>query len=107
MDSKKTFVCPHCSKKLPFRNIMKVKNGHEFNCPNCGEAIVPLKTKSFTWGFVIGFLAFAVPQQIIFHLHQDIVLAFLIGILNAVTAFVLVSIYLYCNTVFVKPSSIP
>lgn len=104
MDKKEPFSCPHCAKKLPFRIILKVKNGHELDCPNCGEIIVPLKTKSFTWGYVIGFLSFVIPQQIVFYLHRDIVMAFLIGILHSVTAFGLVSIYLYCNTQFVKPS---
>jgi len=105
MDKKEPFTCPHCDKKLPFRIIMKVKNGHEFECPHCEGVVVPLKTKSFTWGYVIGFLSFAIPQQIVFYLHQDIIMAFLIGILHSVTSFALVSIYLYCNTEFVKPSS--
>lgn len=105
METKEPFSCPHCGEKLPFKIIMKVKNGHEFECPFCGESMVPLKTKSFTWGYMIGFLSFAVPQQIVYYLHQDIVLSFLIGFLHAVTAFGLVSLYLYFNTKFIKATS--
>lgn len=105
METKEPFSCPHCGKKLPFRLILKVKNEHVFECPYCGGAVVPKKTKSFAWGYVIGFLSFAVPQQIVFYLHQDILLAFLIGFLHALTAFVLVSLYLYFHTKFIKASS--
>jgi len=107
MDTKETFTCPHCGQKLPFRIIMKVKNDFEFECPYCGLSMVPKKTKSFTWGYIIGFLSFAVPQQIVLYLHRDILLAFLIGFLHSLTAFGLVSVYIYCNTTFIKPSSYP
>src|SRR5690606_13671771 len=104
---KKPFSCPHCAKTFPFWMILKVKKRHKFECPNCGGVVVPLRTKSFTWGFVIGFLSFALPHQIIIYLNQDIVLAFLIGLLHAIVTFGLVSLYLFCTTIFVKPSSYP
>ena len=102
MEKKESFTCPHCEEKLPFRMLLIVKNDHTFKCPLCGEALVPHKTKSFTWGYIIGFLSFALPQQIVFYLHQDNGLAFLIGILHAVTAIGLVSLYFYFNTKFSK-----
>jgi DNA-directed RNA polymerase subunit RPC12/RpoP len=105
MEIKESFICPHCRKKLPFRLILKVKSGHAFNCPYCGEGMVPLKTKSFTWGYMIGFLSFAIPQQIVFYFHQDFMLSFLIGLLHAIIVFGLVSLYLFYSTEFVKPSS--
>jgi len=105
METEEPFCCPHCERKLPFRLIMKVKNEHVIDCPFCGESVVPKKTKSFTWGYVIGFLSFVVPEQIVFYLHEDIVMAFLIGFLHALTAFGLVSLYLYCNTKFIKATS--
>ncbi len=85
--------------------ILKVKNEHEFECPFCGGGVVPKKTKSFAWGYGIGFLSFAIPQQIVLYLHRDFWLAFLIGTLHAVTAFFLVSLYLYLHTRFIKASS--
>jgi hypothetical protein len=106
MEKKESFTCPHCEQKLPFRVILKVKNDHAFECPICRRAVVPHKTKSFTWGYVIGFLSFAIPQQIVFYLHQDNVLAFLIGFLHAVTAFGLLSLYFYFNTKFSKAIAI-
>ena len=92
---------------MPFRFFLKVKSGHEFECPHCGEVMVPLKTKSFIWGYTIGFLSFVIPQHIVFYLHQDFMLSFLIGLLHSITAFGLVSLYLYYSTEFVKPSSFP
>lgn len=105
MDTKELFVGPHCRIKLPFRLILKVKSGYAFNCPYCGEVMVPLKTKSFTWGYIIGFLSFVFPHQIVIYLNQDFMLSFLIGLLHSVTAFGLDSLYLYYSTKFVKPSS--
>ena len=105
METKEPFCCPHCGKKLPVSIIMKIKREHVFECPFCGGAIVPKKTKSFTWGYVIGFLSFVIPQQIVLSLEQDIVLAFLIGILHVVVTFGLVSLYLYLNTKFIKATS--
>ena len=106
MEKKESFTCPHCKEKLPFRMLLIVKNDHTFKCPLCGEALVPHKTKSFTWGYIIGFLSFALPQQVVFYLHQDIILAFLIGFLHAVTAFGLVSLYFYFNTKFSKANAL-
>tara|TARA_R110002096_G_scaffold419420_1_gene624062 strand:- start:267 stop:635 length:369 start_codon:yes stop_codon:yes gene_type:complete len=106
MEKKESFTCPHCEQKLPFRVILKVKKDHVFTCPLCREAVVPQKTKSFTWGYIIGLLSFALPQQIVFYLHQDNVLAFLIGFLHAVTAFGLLSLYFYFNTKFSKAIAI-
>tara|TARA_R110001599_G_scaffold221395_4_gene419991 strand:- start:5849 stop:6232 length:384 start_codon:yes stop_codon:yes gene_type:complete len=102
MKKKESSTCPHCEKTLPFRVILKVKKDHVLECPLCGKSVAPQRTKSFTWGYIIGFLSFALPQQIVFYLHQDNVLAFLIGFLHAVTAFGLVSLYFYYNTKFSK-----
>ena len=102
MKKKESFTCPYCEKKLSFRVILKGKKDHSFECLLCGEAVVPQKIKSFSWGYIIGFMSFALPQQIVFYLHQDNVLAFLIGFLHAVTTFVLVSLYFYFNTKFSK-----
>ncbi len=102
METNEPFCCPHCERKMPFRLIMKVKKDHVFECPYCEGGVVPKKTKSFAWGYVLGFLSFVIPQQIVFYLHEDIVLAFLIGFLHFVVAFGLVSLYLYLNTEFIK-----
>jgi biotin transporter BioY len=102
MEKKESFTCPHCEEKLPFRVILKVKKDHVFECPLCGGSVAQQKTKSFTSGYIIGFLSFALPQQVVFYLHQDNILAFLIGFLHAVTAFGLVSLYFYFNTKFSK-----
>jgi len=81
--------------------ILKVKKNHVVECLLCGRALVSQKTKSFTLRYIIGFLSFALPQQIEFYLHEDFGMAFLIGFLHALTAFGLVSLYLYANTKFI------
>jgi hypothetical protein len=67
--------------------------------------MAPFKTKSFTWGYAIGFLSFVFPQHIVFFFHHDFMLSFLIGLLHSITAFSLVSLYLYFNTKFMKATS--
>ncbi|WP_339711862.1 hypothetical protein [Cyclobacterium amurskyense] len=106
MKKKESFTCPYCEKKLSFRVIIKGKKDHVLECPFCGKSVAPQRTKSFTWGYIIGFVSFTLPQQIVFYLHQDNVLAFLIGIFHAVTAIGLVSLYFYSYTKFSKANAI-
>jgi predicted RNA-binding Zn-ribbon protein involved in translation (DUF1610 family) len=98
MERKESFQCPHCRTKLPFFFVAKIKNDHEFECPNCGETLVPEKTKSFLWGYVLGFLAFVVPGQILLYLYDDFVLAFMASTICALTAIFLIAVYIYSNT---------
>ena len=82
--------------------VVKIKNDHEFDCPSCGESLVPEKTKSFTWGYIIGFLAFVVPAQIMLYLYDDIVLAMLAGTACGMTAIFTIALYVYSNTRLTK-----
>lgn len=103
MNQGQNFICPHCRSKLPFSYVLKIKTDHQFDCPSCGETLVPLKTKSFTWGYIIGFLAFVVPGQILLYLYDDIGLAFMVSTVSALTAILIISVYIYSNTRLTKP----
>lgn len=65
-------------------------------CPHCGGGAK--KAKSFTWGNVLGVLSFVIPQQIVFYLHQNNVMALLIGLLHVIVLFGLVYLYRYLNS---------
>jgi len=102
MEKEENFQCPHCCVKLPFIYVVKIKNDHEFDCPHCGGTIVPEKTKSFLWGYVLGFLAFVVPAQITLYLYDDIVLTFVVSTMCSLTVIFLISVYIYSNTRLTK-----
>src|SRR5690554_555930 len=97
MERKEKFQCPNCGTKLPFMFVVKIKNDHEFNCPSCGASLVPEKTKSFTWGYIIGLLAFLVPFNVMLYFEDDFLLALLVGTVCGLTAIFLVSVYVYSN----------
>lgn len=102
METKEKFQCPHCKSKLPFLFVVKIKNGHEFECPSCGETIMPEQTKSFLWGYVLGFLSFVVPAQVIIYMYDNIVLAFMVSTMSALTVIFLIALYVYSNTILTK-----
>lgn len=102
METKEKFQCPHCKKKLPFFFVVKIKSDHEFECPNCGNTIVPESTKSFVWGYVLGFLSFVVPAQLLLYLYNDFLLAFMVSIMSALTVIFFIALYVYSNTILTK-----
>lgn len=102
MKKTESFQCPHCWRKLPFSFVVKIKNDHEFECPNCREMLVPEKTKSFLWGYVLGFLSFVVPAQVLLYLYDDITLAFSVSAVCAMVAILLIALYVYSNTSLTK-----
>jgi|SRR5690554_6542356 len=102
MKKTESFQCPNCGTKLPFSFVVKIKNDHEFDCPNCGAALVPEKTKPFLWGYVIGFLAFVVPAQVLLYQYDDIALAFSVSAVCTLVAILFVALYVYSNTNLTK-----
>jgi DNA-directed RNA polymerase subunit RPC12/RpoP len=106
MNPSQNFVCPHCHTKLPFSYVARIKNDHEFDCPNCGETLVPQKVKSFLWGYVVGFFAMALPGQVMLYLYDDFLLALTVGALCFAVVLIAFCLYLYTNTKIVKSSTL-
>ena len=102
MEKKEKFECPHCKKKLPFFYVIKIKSDHEFECQYCGKAIVPEHTKSFTWGYVLGFLGFIIPAKVLLYLYNNFLFAFLAGLMSGLTVVFFIALFIYSNTILTK-----
>ena len=98
MEKKEKFGCPHCKMKLPFFFVTKIKTDHAFDCPNCGEKIIPERSKSFTWGYVIGFLSFVIPAQTLRYLNHNFLVSFLAALLIGLVSVFFVASYVYTTT---------
>lgn len=102
MEMKEKFECPHCKKKLPFFFVTKIKADHAFDCLYCGEKIIPERSKSFTWGFVIGFLSFVIPAQTLLYLNHNFLVSFLVALLFGLVSVFFVASYVYTTTHLIK-----
>ncbi len=102
MERKEKFECPNCKKKLPFFFVTKIKTDHAFDCINCGEKIIPERSKSFTWGYVIGFLSFVIPAQTLLYLNHDFLVSFLLALLFGLVSVFFVATYIYTTTHLIK-----
>lgn len=101
MSNQKFFSCPACGNKLTFKNVIKVAEGHGFNCPGCGTSIKPQKTKTWKWGYLIGLVSVVVPPKIyLTYFHGTIFVALSIGTICGVTATMGICIYVYRTTNF-------
>jgi hypothetical protein len=102
MEKKEKSECPYCKKKLPFSYVIKIKNDHSFECPNCCEIISPETTKSFTSGYILGFLGFIIPAKVLLYFYDGFFFAFLGGLMSGITVIFLISLYVYYNTILTK-----
>ncbi|MGN7885427.1 hypothetical protein [Dyadobacter sp. 22481] len=101
MSNPKVFTCPACNNELGFKNVVKVADGHEFNCPHCGTTIVPEKSKTWRWGYLIGLISVVVPSKVYLEYFQDnIVVALMIGAVCGATAIMGICVYVYKTTIF-------
>lgn len=96
------FSCPNCKSKLPFAYVFKIANGHEFECPSCSTLLKPLNSKTWTWGAIIGFIGVVIPAQLYLYLHDNIVIALLIGVVTGATSVFAVALYVYLKTYLSK-----
>jgi DNA-directed RNA polymerase subunit RPC12/RpoP len=106
MDRKEKFKCPHCKKKLHFFFVVKIKSDHEFECQYCGKSMVPVSSKSFAWGYGIGFFAFVIPAQILLYFNHDFLFAFFVTMVSGLLSVSLIGLYVYMTTSLVKSTSL-
>lgn len=102
MEMKEKFKCPHCKMKLPFFFVTKIKTDHAFDCLYCGEKMVSERSKSFTWGYVIGFLSVVIPAQALRYLNHDFLVSFLAALLFGLVSVFFVASYVYTTTHLIK-----
>ena len=102
MEMKEKFECPHCKKKLPFFFVTKIKADHAFDCLNCGKKIITERSKSFTWGYVIGFLSFVIPAQTLLYFNHNFLVSFLVALLFGLVSVFFVASYVYTTTHLIK-----
>jgi len=99
---KEKFSCPNCGIRLPFSYVFKIKNDHVFACPCCKQGLKPLKTKSWNWGFAIGFLVVVIPTKLYLSFRDDIVGALAIGAFTGLLSVLAIGLYLYASTTLLK-----
>ncbi|SDG30136.1 hypothetical protein SAMN04487996_11788 [Dyadobacter soli] len=101
MKNQKIFCCPACGNELAFKHVIKVADGHGFNCPHCGTSITPQKSKSWKWGYLIGLISVVVPSKVYLEYFQDnIFVALAIGAMCGATAIMGICVYVYRTTIF-------
>lgn len=96
------FTCPVCSNKLPFREVFRFNKGHVLQCPDCDSKLRPANVKSWNFGFVIGFLGFVVPAELVRYHWDSVMLAALIGVTTGGFAILTVALFTYLNTDFIE-----
>ena len=102
MERKEKFECPHCKMELPFFFVIKIKSDHEFECQHCARSMVPESSKSFAWGYGIGFFACVIPAQILLYLNHDFLLTFSVAMVSGLLSVFLIGLYVYTTTSLIK-----
>lgn len=82
--------------------MLQLRKNHETVCVNCNTHLVTQKPVSFSWGFFLGFLGFVIPTKTISYLYDNVLLAFLCGVLGATIIIILLLVYIYNTTEFVE-----
>ena len=93
---------PALQKEITLLFLVKIKSDHEFECQYCGKSMVPVSSKSFAWGYGIGFFAFVIPAQILLCLNHDFLFAFFVAMTSGLLSVSLIGLYVYTTTSLVK-----
>ncbi len=93
---------PELQKEITLLFCDQDKTDHAFDCLNCGEKIIPERSKSFTWGYVIGFLSFVILAQTLLYLNHDFLVSFLLALLFGLVSVFFVATYIYTTTHLIK-----
>lgn len=96
----KKFKCSKCKNSIPFKEVFKLKRNHQTICYSCNSLLRPKKTKSWNWGFFIGFLAVIVPAKIYLNFDKNIFIAVSIGIFFGIISILSIALYVYTTTEF-------
>lgn len=94
------FICDRCNNKVSFWETFKLKRDHVTICNTCGTSLYPIKTKSFNWGFALGFIVVVLPGEIVYRCTDDLVKTFMVGAICAIIAVFSVAYYTYKTTKF-------
>lgn len=99
----KNYQCPKCKKKIPLDIRVLIFNRNlETICKNCGEQLKAKKPIKWNVGFLIGFISFGIPAQLILFFKRDFLLAASVGLLSATILIVLFILYIYKTTEFIE-----
>lgn len=96
----KNFSCPKCQTKIPFSEVFNFKKDHITKCTNCNSELAPKNSKSWNFGFFIGFLGVVIPAYAILHFYNSFFAAALVGLITGVLAIISVALYTYLTTKF-------
>ena len=94
------FNCPKCGQKISFKELFKFKNGHKTICPRCNEHLSPQKSKSWSWGFFIGFISVIIPGKICLYIFDSFIISMLVGLLTGSIAIISIAYFVYKTTIF-------
>lgn len=94
------FSCDKCNQKVPFWETLKIDKNHVTICHKCGTKLYPIRTKSFNWGFFVGFLAVVIPGEITYRLTQSLGYTLIVALSHTITAVFGVALYTYKTTSF-------
>ena len=94
------FSCPKCGQKISIKELFNFKKGHETICPRCNEYLMPEKSKSWNWGFFIGFISVIIPGKICLYFFDSFILLMLTGLLIGSIAIICIAYFVYKTTIF-------
>jgi len=96
----KAFICPSCKHALPSKELFSFRKNHITICRHCSSHLEPVNGKSFYWGFVLGFIGFLIPAELLKLFFDSLLLSFVGGLFGGLFTILLVALFIRKRTFF-------
>lgn len=74
------------------------KSNHKTVCNNCGTTLTLANGKSWSWGFLLDFIAIIITGKIYLHFHDNFLFAATVGIIFGIITVFIIALYIYRTT---------